>query len=719
MLGSSNVPVWLFLWLVLICPVRAQEADSVRVIALSGVTVSASYARSLSRSSAVPIDVAGEAFLREHPAGNLVQALEHMPGVQSIDIGAGFSKPVIRGMSLNRVSVVDNGIKQEGQQWGADHPLETDVFNVERVTVRKGPSSLLYGSDAIGGVIELSHAPAPQERLSGEAVLSAKSVNDLVGGSFMLGLRTGNWYVKGRISAQFFGDYRIPADTVVYLTQRMPVAGRRLKNTAGKELAASLSASYRKDAYAAAYLLTTVRQAVGFFPGAHGIPDLARLADDGDSRNVGLPCSNVTHLRASSHQARIFGENTSVTWDAGLQWNRRQEYSAFHTHYGTQSPPAVDPDKELDFGLATLSSAVRFRFGRSLRWQHVAGWDLQYQDNAVSGYSFLLPDFRRLTSGLLWLTDFRPSERLTVSGGLRYDVGRLQTESFADPYLPAYLASRGFSEDDIQSFRFRSYPVLHRSGNFSGSVGLVAQLSDEHFVKFNIGSSYRLPTPNELASNGVHHGAFRHEQGDPSLRPESGRQIDFSYSFERENVFVLTVSPFAALFSNYIYLLPTGEWSPLPHAGQIYRYAGARAFFSGAELSLHFPTLPAGFGYGLDGEYVYSLNCDERIPIAFSPPASLRQTLRWEAAPFVLLLQWQSVAAQRRIARNEDPTPGAQLFHATLVLTLPSATLTLAARNLTDKRFFNHVSFYRKVEIPEPGRNVQLLISIPIKIKNK
>ena len=151
-----------------------------------------------------------------------------------MDIGSGFSKPMIRGMGFNRISVVENGIKQEGQQWGADHGLELDAFNAGQVSIRKGPASLLYGSDAMGGAIELVPLPLPAgNRLFGEASLLGKSVNGTLGGSLMLGVKKDAWYTWARYSEQHFGDYRIPTDTIVYLTQRMPVYHRRLKNTAG------------------------------------------------------------------------------------------------------------------------------------------------------------------------------------------------------------------------------------------------------------------------------------------------------------------------------------------------------------------------------------------------------------------------------------------------------------------------------------------------------
>lgn len=136
------------------------------------------------------MEVVGKEFLREHFTGNLIQTLGTLPGVHSMDIGSGFSKPMIRGMGFNRISVVENGIKQEGQQWGADHGLELDAFNAGQVSIRKGPASLLYGSDAMGGAIELVPLPLPAgNRLFGEASLLGKSVNGTLGGSLMLGVK--------------------------------------------------------------------------------------------------------------------------------------------------------------------------------------------------------------------------------------------------------------------------------------------------------------------------------------------------------------------------------------------------------------------------------------------------------------------------------------------------------------------------------------------------
>ncbi|KKB57361.1 TonB-dependent receptor [Parabacteroides gordonii] len=700
-----------------VCTLHAQDPDSLRNVSLSEIVVTENFQYLRNKNTTLHLDVVGKEFLKEHFSGNLMQTLEQLPGVHSMDIGSGFSKPVIRGMGFNRVSVTENGIKQEGQQWGADHGLEIDAFNVEQVNIRKGPASLLYGSDAMGGVVEITQAAPPfDDQVFGEVDLLGKSVNGLFGGSLMLGVKKDRWYTKLRYSEQHFGDYRIPTDTISYLTQKIPVYNRRLKNTAGFERDASLFTQYRKGRYMGNYAVSNAYQKVGFFPGAHGIPDPSRVQDDGSSRNIELPYSFVNHLKATTHQEYAW-EKLLLQWDLGYQNNHREEWSQFHTHYGTQPVPDKDPDKELAFTLNTFSSGVKVRFTGSQVWDHSAGWDLQYQRNTISGYSFLLPEYTRFTTGLSWLTTYKPTDVFSVSGGLRYDIGKTDISPFTDAYLATYLQEQGYSQEVIEMNKIRSHAVDRSFGDYSGSLGIVWSPAKEHLLKVNVGHSFRLPGANELASNGVHHGTFRHEQGDPDLDSERGWQLDMAYSFFGK-FFSVTISPFASWFSNYIYLKPTGEWSVLPHAGQIYRYTGAEALFAGGEISAKV-YLPLHFTYELGGEYVYTYNCDEHIPLSFSPPGSLRNTLSWEKKRLRFYAEHQYIADQNRVARNEDPTPGAQLLHLGAGFRIPVGStdveVTLSARNLLNTKYYNHLSFYRKVEIPEPGRNFQILIKIPFK----
>ena len=706
------------LGLTVVLSAHAQKSDSIKSLLLPDVVVTESYQQRQAKKSALAVDVVDQDFLRKHFTGHFMQATENIPGVQTMDIGSGFSKPMIRGMGFNRIAVLENGIKQEGQQWGADHGLELDAFNIGTVNVLKGPSSLLYGSDAMGGVIDITSPPVPSvDMLFGDVTLLGKSVNGTLGGSFMLGIKKSFWYAQVRYSEQHFGDYRIPTDTIVYLTQKMPVYGRKLKNTAGIERNIGFFAQYQRQRYKANYSVSNVYQKTGFFPGAHGIPDVSRVEDDGDSRNMELPSSKVNHLKVTTLQQYAW-EKLVLSGDFGFQNNHREEWSVFHTHYGSQPVPEKDPDKELAFNLNTLSASVKVRFIGSSSWEHALGWDGQHQRNDISGYSFLLPEYYRSTTGLLWLTTYKPNNVISVSGGMRYDYGYIHISSHEDAYLADYLRKQGYDEEQVEHYKWNSHAVKKKFGDYSFSLGLVWTPSERHMVKANVGRSFRLPGANELAANGVHHGTFRHEQGDTNLKSEQGWQMDASYNL-RYNGFSISVSPFVSWFSNYIFLRPTGEWSVLPHAGQIYRYTGAEALFAGTEATIDIHFLRS-FNYRISGEYVYTYNCDEHIPLSFSPPFSMRNTLTWQRKQVMLYAEWQSIARQNRVDRNEDRTPGANLFHLGGSLNIPirgnqAIEITLTARNIFNTRYYNHLSFYRKVEIPEPGRNFQLLIKIPFK----
>lgn len=281
--------------------VYAQQQDTVRQ--LHEVTIHTAHHQHQEESTTMNRISIPKEFFEHNNNGNVIKALEELPGVQSIDIGSGFSKPMIRGAGFNRIAVVENGIKQQGQQWGADHGLEIDAFNVEGVNLIKGAASLLYGSDAMGGVLEIRPLSANRPQgFFGELSLLGKSVNDALGASLMAGLHRGHWTFQGRYSEQHFGDYRVPTDTIVYLTLRLPIYNGRMKNTAGIERDGSLTALYRNGRYTASYALSNAYQKSGFFPGAHGIPDVARLIDDGDSRNIELPYAWVNHIKASTHQ---------------------------------------------------------------------------------------------------------------------------------------------------------------------------------------------------------------------------------------------------------------------------------------------------------------------------------------------------------------------------------------------------------------------------------
>lgn len=696
----------------------AQQADTILYRTIEEVTITGNVQLCSQRMSPLSVAIVSAEDIAERFSGNAMQSLEYIPGVQSMSVGSGFSKPMIRGMGFNRVSVIEGGVKQEGQQWGADHGLEIDAFNIERVNIRKGSSSLLFGSDAMGGVIEILQPMIPAyDTIFGEVDLLGRSVNGLLGGSLMMGLKRDNWFVKARYSEQHYADFAVPTDYVVYLTQVMPITDGRVNNTAGYERSGSFYTRYSAGQFSSALSLSNAYQKAGFYPGAHGVPDPSRVYDDGDFRDIDLPYNTVNHFKISSLN-KYWWSGGWASLDLSYQNNHREEWSSFHTHYTSQEAPEVDPDLEIELSLQNYSSDAKLHLIHSDKLCSELALSAAYQENQIAGYSFLIPAYQRFTSGVAWVANYELSDRLRLSGGLRYDVGTISVEEFYDQYLVAYLYDLGYSDSVVAENEVRSYELERNFGDYSLSLGGVWSVDSQNTLRANIGRSFRLPNANELVANGVHHSSFRHEQGDPTLDSERGWQLDLGYEYGGD-IFALSVSPYASWYASYIYLQPTLEWSVLPHAGQIYRYTQCEALFAGGEISASIE-ISKEWSYSCSVEYTYSCNIDERISITYTPPTTMRNEISWHRGGVTLSAEWKKVADQNNVGRNEDPTPGADLFSLRAVVTLPfiteGTTAVASVDNIFNTKYLNHLSYYRYVEIPEPGRNFQLSIKIPFKL---
>ena len=690
-------------------------------LVLSEITIKGENRRLGEKLSALPVEMISRDYLMQNNSTNFVQTLASIAGISSMDIGAGFSKPVIRGLGFNRVAVVDKGVVQQNQQWGADHGLEIDQYDIDNVQIHKGPMSLFYGSDAIGGVIEIMPPNVPDNDMFwGDITLIGKSNNNLMGTSASASRKKGNMFFRGRATIQSYADYRIPTDTIDYLTWRMPVHDRGMKNTAGREYNLSLSSNYDNDRFSSWLHFSDINTKNGFYPGAHGIPALDRLEHDGYHRNIEMPYSTSNHLKVISNSEWKLGIYDKINFDLGYQNNHREELSQFHTHYSNQLPPVSDPDRELQFILNTYSAGLKYSQDGEKRWSKVYGLSAEYQHNRVGGYSFLLPGFDRLSVGAFWLNIIRLNNNLTLTGGARYDIGRLNVDGFHDSILQEYLLMQGYSDSEADIYAQRATDINRNFNDLSAAVGINLKINADHSLKLNIGNSFRYPGANELSSNGVHHGAFRHEMGNAGLKSEKGYQLDVDYQYDGSKLSV-TLNPFITLFSNYIYLEPSGEWSVLPHAGQIYRYNQSEALMSGGELIVEYD-FDDRWSASSDLEYLYSINLSDNYPLPFSPPAAVTTDLMYSdlgsgvITQYSLALENRWVMDQKRVSRNEEMTPGANLWnltaHAHWNINGKRFLTQLRADNIFNTSYLNHLSFYRKLNAPEPGRNIQLIVKV-------
>ena len=651
-----------------------------------------------------------EHFIKNGNA-SFVRMLESIPGVNSINTGLGVSKPVIRGLSFNRVIVAENGIKQEGQQWGGDHGLEIDQFAVERVELIKGPASLLYGSDGLGGLINIRPAPAPaRNTISASVLASARSVNDFLGTSVFTAINKNDYYLRMRISTQDYADFRVPANEFTYNGYVLPIINNRLKNTAGNERNIYVTAGMGKSWGFSSISFSRFAQKAGFFAGSHGIPRSYQLQDDSLPRNIDLPRQEVTHYKVLSNTSVQLGKHW-LEADFGYQLNHRSEYSYPHTHGKGPQPTG---DLELDFKLQTLSYNLRLHMEAENHQSLILGSNGQMQQNAIGGFNFLLPRFNN--SGLGVFAFYRKSwDKLIFNSGIRYDYAQISTEKH---YRAIYLDSLTVAGYELASPELSSY-----FSNFSGSTGLSWLPRNNWNVKLNIGTAYRVPTPAELTSNGVHHGTFRHELGDSTLTSERSLQSDLMLRYSGKK-WEWSVTPYLNFFKDFIFLDPTSQFSTLPDAGLLYRYTQADAVHYGAEIQSDLHVTP-DFHAGIAAQVVRAWNLETSYNLPFIPPAQIKLDLEYELHheqwifPEVFLgVQAVAVSSQNLTARNEKATPGNVVFNSNVgtnfSLKKHECRLIVNVQNMFDARYYAHLNRYRQLNLPEPGRNIMFTLHLKL-----
>jgi iron complex outermembrane receptor protein len=660
-----------------------------------------------------------EDFFQKNLQGAFAKSIEKIPGISAINVGVGIAKPVIRGLSANRIIVNHQGIKQESQQWGSDHGLEIDQFDVERVEIIKGPGSLQYGSDGLGGVINIMPGKLlPKNSFDGSVLGVHKTNNDHWGGSARLSFNLDDWFVSARYSRQDFADYRVPGRLFVYNGFELPIVNEQLKNTAGDESNLSISAGVSRSWGITRLLFSHYSLDAGLFSGAVGIPRSYALTDDGNSRDIDVPRQSVDHYRASLNQTFFFGED-HLAFDVGFQRNLRREFSEPEFHSIPLSQ-LEDPNDKLgiELELQTFSIAMHYEHRFRNDWKNNYGGNVQWQHNQRGGFEYLLPEFRTFRGGLFTITEKELKPNWLLNGGLRLDVGQNDTEFFRQYVWDS-------NENITDSLLSPATDDLFF--NWSASLGSNLTLQDGKWVlKANFGKSFRVPYPAETVSNGIHHGTFRHEVGTPDLQSEHGYQFDLSADWNFEK-FTGSLALYFNYFDNYIYLGPTfpARFSPLPEAGQIFRYRQDDAIYTGFELQWDWAFLPR-FNLHQAIDFVQSFNPKTKLALPFTPQPAVRTDLRFSLAEkkwledfYVEMGHQYHFAAQGRLRvdRSELSTPAYQLWGLGLGADLrfgkQKLEISCQVQNVFDTAYFAHLSRYRLINVPEQGRNVVATVKLP------
>jgi iron complex outermembrane receptor protein len=659
---------------------------------INEVVVTGFTGNSLLRQTPTAMAFVSPKELLQQTSTNIIDAIAKQPGVSQITTGSGISKPVIRGLGYNRVVVVNNGIRQEGQQWGDEHGIEIDDQTVNSVEILKGPASLMYGSDALAGVINFLPEPVlPEGKIQTNVFSEYQTNNGLIHYSVNNAGNKNNYIWNVRYSDKWAHAYKNNYDGYVY-------------NSGYQEHAFSgLFGINRNWGYShidlSLYHLTPGivegdrDETTGKFikpvlvDGEEG--EAIATNSDFKSYKHQMPYQQIYHFKAVSDNNILLGQG-NLRAIVGYQQNRRQEFEDI-----------VNPDEYgLYFQLHTLSYDFRYSFPELNGYKIVTGVNGMYQHSMNKGSEFLIPEYNLFDAGVFAMAS-RQIGQLNLSGGLRFDSRRNHGHSL--------VTTDEESGSDVPFERFADFK--RNFYGFSGSIGAAYRISDAWSTKLNFSRGFRAPNMSELASNGAHEGTLRYEIGDIHLKAENSWQADWGLSYSSKLISG-NVSLFANRINNYIFahkLTDAQGNEVITDEKMTYQYSSGDARIWGGEISvdihpverLHFENT---FSY-VNSTQLNQPDSTKYLPM--TPAPRFTSDLRYDLIRHGKTWNntYISVGVETNLKQNhvysaygtETETPSYTLLNAAFGTDLIHngrrvASFFLTGNNLTDKAYQNHLS---------------------------
>lgn len=616
-------------------------------------------------------------------AVTLAEGISLIPGVETITTGSGIGKPVIRGLSSNRVLVYAQGVRLENQQYGDEHGLGVSSSGVESVEVIKGPASLLYGSDALGGVLYLN----PEKYAAPDSTeVDARIIyhTNTLGTEANAGVKTSDENLKFLLRGNF-------ASHSDYLTGN----GIHVTNTRFDELDLKSGVGYRDKKYRGDLRYNYNNSNVG-------IPE--EIGEQSTSKTELLPYQKVgNHILSLDN--RFFLGNSSLDLKAGYLFNNREEFEDHHGHEEEEVPGEEEEHSEegeeepaLEMHLETLNYDLKYNLPELGNLQTIVGLQGMYQTNSNFGEEVLIPDAEVQDIGLLATSHYH-LPRLDLQAGLRFDRRKLETEMMGVPGAEGYFA--------LVARDFTSY---------NGAFGIKYNLFRSLVTRLNVATGFRAPNLSELTSNGAHEGTNRFEKGNPDLENEQNFQLDLALEFRNEH-FEIFLNGFYNKINNYIFLEPTDVFV---EEDLVYEYLQNDALLYGGEAGLHLHPHPVDWlHFESSAEMVRGeKESGENLPLI--PAPSFTNTFRVEMGEkqwfessygFITL---KSTLAQENTSQFETRTPGYSLLSAGMGGTFSTGEtlweIRISGNNLLDKTYISHLSRLKIDDIPNRGRNISVSI---------
>ncbi|MBL7913430.1 MAG: TonB-dependent receptor [Bacteroidia bacterium] len=668
---------------------------------LKGVSISAERQKDIPTQAVQ--EITGE-DLDKTRGSSLGESLKGVTGISELKTGSSVSKPVIHGLHSNRVLILNNGIRQEGQQWGSEHAPEIDPFIATQLTVIKGANSVRYGSDAIAGVILVEPAAMPDSAgIRGELNLVGFSNNregvvSAIAEQRFEKIKALSWRLQGTLKKG--GNTKTP--------------DYYLKNTGYEEENFSWALGWNKPTYGLEVFYSQFNSSIGIFSGSHigNLTDLQAAFDrdepleqSGFSYHIDRPFQRAEHELLKTKGWLLTGTTGKFSVTYARQYNLRYEYDK---HRPLNDALAALNLPELTYEITSHSVDLLWEHNSYKGFTGMVGCSGMTQGNTFEGRKFI-PNYINNTAGLFVVERYRKN-KLLLEAGARMDIRE----------LTVYEKENGI----VNSYEYNYQ-------NFSGTTGVIYDITKNIRISANLGTAWRAPAVNELYSDGLHHGAAAIEIGDTSLVPEKSWNAIVSAMLFDHSRFAIEISGYYNLINDFIYLKPVlPPTLTIRGAFPTYRYEQADATLKGIDAMVRYH-LTAHTELHVRADIVRAFN-EEANDFLQMMPAD-----HFEYGATINLPEWKKtksnhlmvsvnqVLKQYRVPDEADyvaPPSGYVLLNAEAgtILTFGKQAihLSLNVTNLLNTSYRDYLNRFRYYA-DEQGRNVSLKIKVPFQFAKK
>jgi len=600
--------------------------------------------------------------LQQKGTSTLIEGLATIPGVSQISTGTSIGKPVIRGLSGNRVLVYSQGVRIENQQFGDEHGLGLNDAGIESVEVIKGPASLLYGSDALGGVLYFNPEKFADANTF-KANFSQKYFTNTEGSNSSIGLKTStdNWKFLVRGSYNTHSDYKISG-------------GERVTNTRYNETDFKTGIGYSNSSFSSVLRYNYNKLDLG-------MPDNG-IGEQSSSKNTMFPRQGIFNHLLSLNNV-IFFENSKLDVDLGYIANDRSEFEDSN-------------NASLHMKLNTFNYNAKYHFPKFGKIETILGVQGMHQTNANFGEEYLIPDATTNDFGVFGTANYEWGNSV-VQAGLRFDNRNIVSEAHGTEGEEGYFQALDRSFD-----------------SFNASLGYKTKLAEPLTLRLNVATGFRAPNLAELTSNGVHEGTNRYEIGNANLKTEQNVQTDLNLEYKNTH-FEFFVNGFYNHVNNYIFTSPTGETRD---DNAVFAYIQDNAKLYGGEVGLHFHPHPLDWLHFETSFETVTGKKQNNDYLPLIPANNWNNTLRTEFKIKNWLeegyasLNVSSTFSQDNVSGFETASKGYTLvnlgFGGTVKLGKHAFDVNLNGNNLFDKKYIAHLSRLKTDGIPNIGRNIVL-----------